>query len=142
MLNCETQLSFMKKILLCTLAVIFSASSYAGYSLQFCTAVDKANNCKGKADVFEWTGTTTALQLLVSNKDKIKGNKLKLVLYEMSNDHDGTLYADLTLYVVPNSSFAFKKMYFYKPGYYKVEVRDESNHILTDAFVTITDRPN
>lgn len=132
----------MKKILLCVLVSMCALSSRAGYQLQFCTTIDKTNNCTGKGEVFEWKGTTTALQLMVSNKEKIKGTKLKLILYEMSNDHDGTLYADLSLYVVPNSTHAFKKMYFYKPGYYKVEVRDENNQMLTSSFVTITDRPN
>jgi hypothetical protein len=59
----------------------------------------------------------------------------------MKTDTEGKLYADLSLPVNARSLFAVKKIYFYKPGYYKVDVLDVNNNFLTTGFITISDRP-
>ncbi len=106
----------------------------------FCTNTDSLGNCKKDGDAFEWNGGKTTIELLVLNKDTITPAKLKFVLFDMKNAKEGTLYADLSLNVIPNSVFAVKKLYFYKPGYYKVDVLDDKDKFLTTGFITITDR--
>ena len=106
----------------------------------FCTNADSLGNCKGKGETFEWLGDKTALELLVMNKEKLGTKKLKFMLFAMKNDKDGTLYADLSLNVTPGSLYAMKKLYFYMPGYYKVDVLDENDKYLGGGFITITDR--
>lgn len=130
----------MKKIVFFLFLFSVTLSSKAGYDLLFCTNADSLGNCKGKGETFEWKGDKTSLELLVMNKDKIDAKKLKFMLFSMKNDREGTLYAELYLYVMPNSLFAMKKLYFYKPGYYKVDVLDENYKFLTTGFVTILDR--
>jgi len=119
---------------------LISHYSRAGYDLLFCTNADSLGNCKGKGETFEWKGDKTALQLLVMNKDGVGTKKLKFMMFSMQNDKEGSLYADLSLTVIPGSLYAMKKLYFYKPGYYKVDVLDENNKYLTGGFITILDR--
>ncbi|HRG88478.1 MAG TPA: hypothetical protein PLW44_05615 [Chitinophagales bacterium] len=130
----------MKRLTLLLTLLLFSASAYAGYDLLFCTNADSLGNCKEAGNTFEWNGDKTYLQLIVLNKDTITTNRLKFKLYAMSNDREGTLYADLSVAVPPNALYAVKKMYFYKPGYYKVEVLDDKDGKLTSGFVTISER--
>ncbi len=130
----------MKKISFILFLFSVSLSSKAGYDLLFCTNADSLGNCKGKGETFEWKGDKTALEIVVMNKDTIGTGKLKFMLFAMKNDREGTLYADLSLHVMPNALFAVKKLYFYKPGYYKVDVLDEKDKFLTSGFLTIIDR--
>lgn len=130
----------MKRLSLLLIMLLFSASTYAGYDLLFCTNADSLGNCKEPGNTFEWNGDKTYLQLIVLNKDTITTNRLKFKLYAMENDRVGTLYADLSVAVAPNALYAVKKMYFYKPGYYKVEVLDDKDGKLTSGFVTISER--
>jgi hypothetical protein len=74
------------------------------------------------------------------NKEKLGTKKLKFMLFAMTNDREGKLYADLSLNITPNALFAVKKIHFFKPGYYKIDVLDESDKRLTTSFVTILDR--
>lgn len=130
----------MKRLTLLLTMLLFSASTYAGYDLLFCTSADSLGNCKEAGNTFEWNGDKTYLQLIVLNKDTITTNRLKFKLYAMNNDREGTLYADLSVAVPNNALYAVKKMYFYKPGYYKVEVLDDKDGKLTSGFVTISER--
>ncbi len=130
----------MKKITSLLFLFSISITSKAGYDLLFCTKADSLGNCKSKGETFEWKGDKTALELVVMNKEKIGAAKLKFKLFAMENDREGTLYADLSLNVMPGASYAMKKMFFYKPGYYKVEVADENGKTLTSGFVTISER--
>lgn len=130
----------MKKISFLLFLFTLSLTSKAGYDLLFCTNADSLGNCKGKGETFEWKGDKTELQLIVMNKEKLGTKKLKFVLFTMKTDKEGTLYADLSLNISANSMFAVKKMYFYKPGYYKVDVLDENDKFLTTSFLTILDR--
>ena len=106
----------------------------------FCANADSLGNCKGQGETFEWKGDKTALYLMVMNKDGIRMHKMKFMLFTMKNDREGELYADLTQYILPNSLYTAKKMYFYKPGYYRVDVLDENNNPIGKSYITITDR--
>lgn len=106
----------------------------------FCTNADSLGNCKGKGETFEWKGDKTELQLIVMNKETLGTKQLKFVIFSMKNDREGTLYADLSLNIKANALFAVKKMYFYKPGYYKIDVLDENDKFLTTSFLTVIDR--
>ncbi len=131
----------MKKTLL--IFVLFFVSFYckAEYELLFCTNADSLGNCKSKGETFAWNGDKTDLTLIVMNKEKLGVSKLNLMLFAMSNDKEGTLYAELEINRInPDALFAIKKMYFYKPGYYRVEVLDENHKPLTNGYVTILDR--
>lgn len=130
----------MKRLTLLLAVSLFSISAFAGFDLLFCTNADSLGNCKEAGNTFEWNGDKTYLQLIVLNKDTISTNRLKFKLYAMNNDREGTLYADLSLAVPANALYAVKKMYFYKPGYYKVEVLDDKDGKLTSGFVTISER--
>lgn len=130
----------MKRLTLLLAVSLFSLSAFAGFDLLFCTNADSLGNCKEAGNTFEWNGDKTYLQLIVLNKDTISTNRLKFKLYAMNNDREGTLYADLSLAVPANALYAVKKMYFYKPGYYKVEVLDDKDGKLTSGFVTISER--
>ncbi len=130
----------MKRLTLLLAVSLFSLSAFAGFDLLFCTNADSLGNCKEAGNTFEWNGDKTYLQLIVLNKDTISTNRLKFKLYAMNNDREGTLYADLSLAVPTNALYAVKKMYFYKPGYYKVEVLDDKDGKLTSGFVTISER--
>ncbi len=131
----------MKKIIL--VLALFSISFYskAEYELLFCTNADSLGNCKSKGETFAWKGDKTELTLIIMNKEKLGVTKLNLMLFSMSNDREGKLYAELEINKIkPDALFAVKKMYFYKPGYYRVEVLDENHKSLSNGYVTILDR--
>lgn len=131
----------MKRFALTLFVSLLVTCSYAGtYDLLFCTNADSLDKCKEAGSTFEWKGDKTYLQLIVINKDTIATGKLKFKLFAMENDRVGTLYADLSMVVPPKSLYAVKRMFFYKPGYYKVDVLDEKDGKLASGFVTITER--
>ncbi|HLP49917.1 MAG TPA: hypothetical protein VK154_03475 [Chitinophagales bacterium] len=130
----------MKRLSFTLFLSLFYFCCFAGYDLLFCTKADSLGNCKGKGETFAWKDDKTSLELIVMNKDSIGLPKLKFKLYAMKNDREGELYAELSLYLNPRSLFGVKKMRFYKPGYYKVEVLDDKDGILTTGFVTLSDR--
>ena len=74
------------------------------------------------------------------NKNGLGTPKLKYMMFLMKNDREGVLNADLSLSVSPLGLFAVKKVFFFKPGYYKIDVLDEHDKYLATGFVTITDR--
>ena len=96
--------------------------------------------CKGKADEFVWTGDKMQLSSVVKNAEKLKTTKISYKVFLMKNDREGELAADLTRQVKPSWNLAVKKIYFFKPGYYKVDVYDSANVLIVTGFVTITER--
>lgn len=131
----------MKKLLLILLLFLHGAVFGAGgYELSFCTAVDKEGYCNGKSDIFRWTGEKMKMQCLVYNKDGLKTSKLYYKLFLMRNDHDGELAAELTIYTKPEWFYIEKKVYFFKPGYYKMDVYNAGNVLIGSLYITITDR--
>lgn len=129
----------MKKIWLVLALIISSFTSKAEYDLLFCTNADSLGNCKKSGETFEWKGDVPPIELVVMNKDTIATPKLKFMLFAMKNDREGTLYADLSAHVPANSLYLVKKLFFYKPGYYKVDVLDEKDHFLSTGLLTILD---
>lgn len=132
----------MRKIVLLSLLTFCFFLSHASWDLLFCTNADSLGNCKGAGETFVWNGDKTPIQLIVMNKESLSLDKLRYMVFAMQNDHEGKLYADLTLNVNPKGLFAVKKILFYKPGYYKVDVLDAKDNFLTTGFVTISDREN
>jgi hypothetical protein len=130
----------MKRIVFFLFMALSSLYSKAEYELLFCTDADSLKTCKPPGETFDWKGDKTALELLVMNKDTMHTPKLKFKLFSMQNDKQGELYAELSLNLPRNAIFAVKKLFFYKPGYYKVEVLDEHDQALASGFVTILDR--
>ena len=129
----------MKKTLLIFILFSISFGSMAQYDLLFCTNADTLGNCKGKGETFAWKGDKTYLDLIVMNKDKIGTKTLNFMLFYMANDREGKLYAELDVNIKSDALFAVKKMYFYKPGYYRVDVLDENRQPLTHSYITILD---
>lgn len=121
------------------LAVLSVFGSYAQWQLDFC-AGDSAETCIGKSDIFYWNGETVTIYLIVSHTDSIGTSKLQYRVYDMIGEKSGEIYADLKVHARPAWKRVWKKLYFVKPGYYKVEVYNERAQLLTSGFVTITDR--
>ena len=137
---CSINLYAMKKIYFLLFLFSVSLSSKAGFDLLFCTNADSLGHCKGQGQTFTWQGDKTDLELIVMNNETLGTKKLKFMLFAMINDREGKLYADLSLNVVSSALFAVKKIHFFKPGYYKIDVLDENDKRLTTSFVTIMDR--
>ena len=131
----------MKNIFAFLLLFLFtSAIRASGYEIIFCTKLDSIGRCKGKADEFTWNGDKMQLLSVVKNKSKLKTTKLNYKVFLMKNDHDGELAAELTAHTKTYWSSAVKKIYFFKPGYYKIDVYDATNKLIVTGFVTITER--
>lgn len=129
-----------KKLLLLVLGVLGALGGYAQWKLDFC-ANDSAETCIGKSDIFYWNGETVTVYLIVNHTDSIGASKLRYRVYDMKGEKSGEVYADLRVYTRPAWKRVWKKIYFVKPGYYKVEVYDEHTpKPLVSGFVTITDR--
>ena len=80
------------------------------------------------------------LHVLVHNKEMLNTSKIIYKLYIMSNDHDGEIFAELSSFVKPNWFAVSKKLYFFKPGYYKLDVFKADNIKISTQFITISDR--
>ncbi len=112
----------------------------AQWELVFC-ATDSGGVCHGKADLFVWNGENLAVFARLDSKNGFTEGKLLFKVFEMKNDLGGEIYAEVKTAVKAEAKYAFKKMYFVKPGYYKVEVYDEKLNRLASEYITITDRP-
>ena len=132
----------MKRVFLILFLFSISIYSKAGYYLLFCTNADSLGNCKGKGQTFDWNGDRTKLDLVVVNKAGLGVAKLRFMIFFMQNDKEGKLYADLSLALPDDrAKYAMKKITFYKPGYYKIDVLNADGFLpLATGFVTVTDR--
>jgi len=130
----------MKKLLVACLLTICFSSAQAAWDLLFCTNTDSLGNCKGKGETFVWNGDQTPINLIVMNKDGLGLEKLRFMIFSMKNDREGKLYASLQLNVRAKSLYTVKKLFFYSPGYYRVDVLDTNNNTLASGFVTVSDR--
>lgn len=126
---------------LCLLLTLLFAGTvaHAQWELIFCTS-DSAD-CQGKSDLFIWNGEATVVYGLLKNKNELAVTKLEYRIYEVKNDVTEKLYARVKTFPAPSLNWATKKIYFVKPGYYRVEVYDEKLSRLASEYVTITDRP-
>lgn len=130
----------MKKAFLLFAFVVSVFISRAFWDVLFCTNTDSLGNCKGRGETFVRNGDKTPLHFIVMNTEKLGLDKLRYMVFNMETDKQGKLYADLSQKVNAESLYTVKKIYFYKPGYYKVDVLDTANNFLTMGFVTISER--
>lgn len=122
-------------------ALSIAASAGNGYELFFCTGLDSNGNCKNKGEEFNWgNGENTSLIAILENHNKLNTSKVKFKVYNMKNDHDGELFAELNTYAKPYWTAALKKIYFVKPGRYMVEAYSVNETLLATQYVVITDR--
>ena len=130
----------MKKILITPLFVLFVFAANAEWDMLFCTNADSLSTCKPSGEQFARTSNETPLQVMVMSKDALGVDKLLYMIFLMKNEKEGNLYADLTLTIDPNALFAVKRIKFYRPGTYKIDVLDAAtNKPLTTGKVTITE---
>jgi hypothetical protein len=130
----------MKHLVFVVLMVLSASRLLAGYEISICDSVNKKGQCEGKSDLFHYTGDRMMLQALVYNKDMLGTPKIYFKLYEMANDHDGDISAELSTEVKPGWFAVVKRLYFFKPGYYKLEVFNAKKALLGTRFITISDR--
>lgn len=121
------------------LLAVSSCTLQAQWQLQFCLS-DSNNTCRGKSDVFVWNGENTAVFAFMASESGFSAGKLQFKVFDMHNDLSGDIYAELKANTQAGSKQVFKKIYFVRPGYYKVEVYDEKINRLAVEYLTITDR--
>ncbi len=105
--------------------------------MEVCDTLDSRGVCLSGKTEFEWPGDKLSLHILVENREHIESGKLKYKVFNMKNDVEGELYAELSLYTQPNWSKADKKIWFIRPGYYKIEVYTETNTLLASGYVSV-----
>jgi len=130
----------MKHMLFVALMLFSAGKLIAGYDISICDTVNKKGLCVGKNDVFHFTGDKMALQVLVHNKQMLGTSKIKYKLYIMKNDHDGEISAELSSFSKPDWFAVVKKLYFFKPGYYRLDVFKADNTEIGSVFFTLSDR--
>ena len=130
----------MKHMLFVALMLFSAGKLIAGYDISICDTIDKKGLCVGKNDVFHFTGDKMALQVLVHNKQMLGTSKIKYKLYIMKNDHDGEISAELSSFSKPDWFAVVKKLYFFKPGYYRLDVFKADNTEIGSVFFTLSDR--
>ncbi|HWB64368.1 MAG TPA: hypothetical protein VG603_12710, partial [Chitinophagales bacterium] len=106
----------------------------------FCTHVDSLGHCQGKATEFKWNGDKMKLSMLISNKDGLQTTLLSYKVFAMKNDHDGDLFAELSSKVHTTWHYVVRNVFFFKPGYYKVDVYTKDYKLVATQFITITGR--
>jgi hypothetical protein len=122
------------------LLLLSTARVMAGYDISICDSIDNKGNCYGKSDLFHFTGDKMSLKVLVYNKQMLGTSKLLFKLYLMKNDRQGDIFAELSSSVKPEWFAAVKKMYFVKPGYYKLDVLKADKTPIGSVFFTLSDR--
>ena len=130
----------MKQIVFALLFMLSAGKVFAGYEISICDSIGKGGACVGKNDVFHFTGDKMKLMALVYNKDLLNTTKIIYKVYLMKNDNDGELYADLTGNIQNGWISTAKKMYFFKPGYYKLDVFKADHSKIGSVFFTLSDR--
>lgn len=132
----------MKNIAVLLLLVLLGFGAKAGgYEILFCDHIDSiSGKCKGKAEEFKWNGDKVTLSTVVINKDKLNTTKISYKVFMMKNDREGELAAELSAKTRTSWFSVTKKIYFFKPGYYKVDVFNADNKLIVSGFVTITGR--
>lgn|GEM_PF-968708 len=131
----------MKKLILLLLPLFFIClKAQAGWNLTFCDRVDSIGKCDTIASEFVWNGDKTSVYATLQGDQGFTTGKVFFKVFDMKNPRSGELYAELRTYVRPEWSFTTKRIYFIKPGYYKIEVYDESYMRLAEGYITVTDR--
>lgn len=135
-------LLIMKSTFALLIFLSLTAFVRAETGMEVCDTLDNRGVCQSRKTEFEWPGDKLSLHILVENRENIESGKLKYRVFNMKNDVEGELYAELSLYTQPNWSKAYKKIWFIRPGYYKIEVYTESNRLLASGYVSVLDDLN
>jgi len=128
------------KNFLFVLLMFFAVKLMAGYEVSVCDSIDKKGNCISPNTVFHYPGDKMAVFVAVRNKQMLNTSKILFKVYTMSNDHDGEIYAELSSYAKPEWFEVVKKLYFVKPGYYRLDVYTGNKTKISSTFITISDR--
>lgn len=132
----------MKQIALIT---AFILSTYLGkgqnWQILVCTDIDTvAKQCATNASEFQWNDEKLPLYLTITNGEKLNIDKIFYKIFDMKNDKDGEIYAELRSATRPEWKSVNKRVYFVKPGYYKIELYDISSKRLAEAYITVMGR--
>ena len=130
----------MKRLTFVVLMLLSASPVFAGYEISVCDSINKKGQCAGKNDLFHYTGDRMRLYAMVYNKEMLGTPKVYFKLYEMTNDHDGVISAELSTEVKPGWFAVVKRLYFFKPGYYKLDVYNANSVKIGTQFITISDR--
>ena len=131
----------MRNIVFALLFLLSVGKAVAGgYDVSVCDSLDRQGNCKGKSDIFHYPGDKMKLIVLVHNKEMLRTSKILYKLYLMKNDSEGEIAAELSNNVHPDWFATSKKLYFFKPGYYRLDVYKADNTKVSSQFITISDR--
>ena len=122
------------------LMFLSAGKAMAGFDISICDSVDKKGSCIGKNDLFHFSGDKMHLQVLVHNKEMLGTGKIVYKLYLMKNDHEGEISAELSSPTRPDWFAVVKKLYFFKPGYYRLDVFKADNTKISSTFFTLSDR--
>lgn len=130
----------MKHYVIVAFTLLCAYKVKAGYEISICDSISPRGTCLGKNELFHFTGDKMNLQVLVHNKEMLKTGKILYKLYLMKNDHEGEISAELSNYTKPDWFTTAKKLYFFKPGYYRLDVFKADNTKIGSVFFTLSDR--
>lgn len=130
----------MKNYLLTLFISTAFFTARAGFEVLFCEQVQEPAICVAKSTEFNWEGERMMLKMIVKGESTLSTEKIYYKVYEMDNDQVGSIFAELVSHVRPEWEFAVKNIYFFKPGYYKVETYNAAHELLNNTYVTITER--
>jgi hypothetical protein len=131
----------MKQIVFLVLMILSTGRLIAaGYEISVCDSINKKGQCAGKSDLFHYTGDRMRLFAMVYNKNMLATSKVYFKLYLMSNDNEGEISAELSTDVKPGWFAVVKRLYFFKPGYYKLDILNANKIKIASQFITISDR--
>jgi hypothetical protein len=130
----------MKHLVFMALLFLSANKLLAGFDISICDSIDRKGFCQGKSDEFRYTGDKMKLQVLVHNKDMLRTSKIVFKLYLMKNDRDGEISAELSSPTRPDWFAVVKKLYFFKPGYYRLDVFKADQTEIGSVSFTLTDR--
>jgi hypothetical protein len=130
----------MKHMFFVALLLLSVGKLLAGFDISICDSIDSKGFCKGKSDFFHYTGDRMKLQVLVHNKEMLGTSKIRYKLYLMKNDREGEISAELSSDTKPEWFATVKKLYFFKPGYYRLDVFKADNTEIGSVFFTLSDR--
>lgn len=128
---------------ICAVALIlsFSLSHAQNWQMSFCADLDTTiKACATNASEFEWNDEKLPLYITVTNGEKLNIDKIFYKIFEMKNSKEGEIYAELRSATRPEWKCVNKRIYFVKPGYYKIELYDIANKRLAESYITIMGR--
>lgn len=132
----------MKQIALITALILTSYFGNAqNWQISVCTELDTTiKQCVANASEFQWNDEKLPLYLTITNGEKLNIDKIFYKIFDMKNDKDGEIYAELRSATRADWKSVNKRVYFVKPGYYKIELYDISNKRLAETYITVMGR--